>query len=57
MEQEPNIINDDFTDNFIEYHWRRGWDEAINYALDIINEMKYNGYSTETLEELAQRIV
>lgn len=54
MEQEPDVSN---IDSFIEYHWRRGWDEAIEYAIDIINEMKYTGYSNETLEELAQRIV
>jgi hypothetical protein len=34
-----------------------GWEDAINYVLDIIKDMKYTGYSDTTLEELEQRIV
>lgn len=34
-----------------------GYESAINYVLDIIKEMRYTGYSDETLEELSQRIV
>lgn len=37
-----------------------GWEDAINYVLDIIKDMKYNdnlSWNNETLEELEQRIV
>jgi hypothetical protein len=37
-----------------------GWENAIDYVLDIIKDMKYNdnlSWNNETLEELEQRIV
>jgi len=55
MEQEPDVTN---IDKFIEYHWRRGWDEAIQYVIDIIGEMQYTyDWHNPTLDELEQRIV
>jgi hypothetical protein len=52
--EEPKFDN---IDELIEYHWKRGWEEAIEYVIDIADEMKYTGYNLETLEELSQRIV
>lgn len=40
--------------------YQEGWENAINYALDILNHMQYNDnnkWHNETLEELGQRIV
>jgi hypothetical protein len=38
--------------------YEKGWEEAINYVLDISQQMRYNNpYITPTLEELEQRIV
>jgi predicted transcriptional regulator len=35
-----------------------GWEDAINYVIDISKQMRYNNpYITPTLEELEQRIV
>lgn len=35
-----------------------GWDDAIQYVIDISKQMRYNNpYITPTLEELEQRIV
>lgn len=46
------------TDSQIEYHWKRGWDEAIEYILEISSEMQesYN-FHNPTLDELEQRIM
>lgn len=39
-------------------HWTRGWDEAIEYAIEISKEMRSsNKFDKATLEELEQRIV
>jgi hypothetical protein len=59
MEHEPDVSN---IDKFIEYHWRRGWDEAIAYAVDVATEMlarpdQDGQYDKYTIEELKQRIV
>jgi hypothetical protein len=36
----------------------KGWEDAINYVLDISKHMRYtNPYISPTLEELEQRIV
>lgn len=43
-----------------EEGYQEGWENAINYALDILNHMQYNDnnkWHNETLEELGQRIV
>ncbi len=38
--------------------YQEGWENAINYVLDISQQMRYNNpYITPTLEELEQRIV
>ncbi len=38
--------------------YEKGWEEAINYVIDISKQMRYNNpYITPTLEELEQRIV
>jgi hypothetical protein len=37
--------------------YSQGWQEAIQYVIDIIGEMKYTEYDNTTLEELEQRIV
>lgn len=38
--------------------YQEGWEDAINYVLDISKQMRYNNpYITPTLEELEQRIV
>jgi hypothetical protein len=57
-EKEPEVSN---VDAFIEYHWRRGWDEAIEYVQSLIAEMKNrpdtdDQYHEYTLEQLMQRI-
>jgi hypothetical protein len=39
-------------------HWTRGWDEAIEYVIEISKEMQNNlNFDKSTLEELEQRIV
>lgn len=48
------------TDELLELAWNAGWEEAINYAIDISKQMRYNdnlSWNNETLEELEQRIV
>lgn len=44
--------------DIVEENWRRGWEEAIDYVLDISREMResYN-YHNPSLDELEQRIV
>lgn len=38
--------------------YEKGWEDAINYVIDISKQMRYNNpYITPTLEELEQRIV
>ena len=38
--------------------YQQGWEDAINYVLDISKHMRYtNPYIGPTLEELEQRIV
>mgnify|MGYP003342137706 FL=1 len=38
--------------------YEQGWQDAINYVIDISKQMRYNNpYITPTLEELEQRIV
>jgi len=38
--------------------YEKGWEDAINYVLDISKQMRYtNPYISPTLEELEQRIV
>lgn len=39
--------------------YEEGWQNAINYVIDISKDMKYNRayYDTKTLDELEQRIV
>ena len=39
--------------------YEKGWEEAINYVIDISKDMKYNRayWDTKTLDELEQRIV
>lgn len=40
--------------------YQEGWENAINYALDISKQMRYNdnlSWHNETLQELEQRIV
>ena len=39
-------------------HWTRGWDEAIEYVIEISKEMQNSlNFDKATLEELEQRIV
>lgn len=39
-------------------HWTRGWDEAIEYVIEISKEMQNSlNFDKPTLEELEQRIV
>lgn len=38
--------------------YQEGWEDAINYVLDISRQMRYTDvFKTPTLEELEQRIV
>ena len=38
--------------------YEQGWQDAINYVIDISKQMRYNNpYISPTLEELEQRIV
>jgi hypothetical protein len=38
--------------------YQEGWENAINYVIDISKEMRYNDlFKGPTLEELEQRIV
>jgi Na+-transporting NADH:ubiquinone oxidoreductase subunit NqrE len=38
--------------------YQEGWQDAINYVIDISKQMRYNNlYIKPTLEELEQRIV
>ena len=38
--------------------YEKGWEDAINYVIDISKQMRYNNpYITPTLEELEQRII
>jgi hypothetical protein len=39
--------------------YQQGWEDAINYVIDISKDMKYNRayWDTKTLDELEQRIV
>lgn len=42
----------------VEENWRRGWNEAIDYVLDISREMREsNDYHNPSLDELGDRIV
>lgn len=56
------FVNDDSEDfstqiiNLGNLAHRKGWHDAIAMVLDVVGSM-YNGYNTETLEELRQRIV
>jgi hypothetical protein len=46
------------TDEQIIKEWQRGWDEAIQYVLDISSEMRDSmDFHNPTLDELEQRIV
>lgn len=49
------------TDEQIIENWQRGWNEAIDYVLDISREMRqqypFHDYDIATLSELEQRIV
>ena len=46
------------TDEQIIEHWTRGWNEAIEYVIEISGEMRNSmNFHNPTLDELEQRIV
>jgi len=57
-EKNPEVSAEDA---LIEHHWRRGWDEAIEYVQSLIAEMQNrpdtdDQYHEYTLEQLRQSI-
>jgi hypothetical protein len=57
---EYGLMEDKIDRDSITYAegYQEGWENAINYVLDISQQMRYNNpYIGPTLEELEQRIV
>jgi hypothetical protein len=57
---EHGLMEDKIDRDSITYAegYQEGWENAINYVLDISQQMRYNDlFKGPTLEELEQRIV
>lgn len=54
-----NMTDNTNIDELLELAWNAGWEEAIQYVIEISIEMKDNKayYDSRTLDELEQRIV